>query len=460
MHRRAWLAIFTTLFAAHLAADSFTVAGIEHHQGYAPESLTFLQRDLGTQAAGGSVGWGAPTAFFGTLLGAGDFTCVELATANTDTGRNVLRARWPEGIVLLNRPDAFDLVLYEQGLAGQPEAFGLAVVEPGEETSGAPRFVAANAFDATKNQFATLIELRDFGIAENSGIVALDFISLHSELATGAGGNLQDVVTDPTGQGPLLLDFGEPDNATTFAILPGPMSANPTAPFPTGQYRPDLKYAAALTSNPLVVETTLTAPIGPTNSLAPFILASFARPMSDLLIENLIVKSPSPVTATIERVSPTEFLITFDATMDETLISVEFPEGAVVDATNPDFGNQHSSTILSIDRRRPELIITLVRVEPEPESLRCTFEIAISESCEAFDVQSIEVGGTSDPVLDSFHTAPDGSSAIVTLQLAATGSLSIALGEGFCKDQAGNVNIASQAAFSIMHPGSHGLLAR
>lgn len=144
-------------------------------------------------------------------------------------GRKVILVDW-EGMRLPNRPGE-DIVVYEVGSAGIPEAFMVAVRKKGATTFSPWRYEFANTFTSGYFVFATAFNLDDFGVAEGESIEAIRIANLIAA----------DRVDHSSGQGNVILGGG-----SGFVPLQGPLSDTPGQPYPVTSFDADIVYVGVL----------------------------------------------------------------------------------------------------------------------------------------------------------------------------------------------------------------------
>jgi PEP-CTERM motif len=153
-----------------------------------------------------------------TAMGRSGNTLIELGNS---TGRSIVQLDW-SGALLTNR-SGNDLVVYESGNAGAPEAFAVAVRRQGQTdfTNFLHRF--STSYTPETDLFATGFDLSDFGLGEGDAIDAIRIANL--------------IGTDRvSGDGQGFL--GGESLAST-----GPQGGGE---YPSGRFDPDIAYVVGL----------------------------------------------------------------------------------------------------------------------------------------------------------------------------------------------------------------------
>ena len=149
----------------------------------------------------------------------------------TPVVRKIFLVDW-EGMRLPNLPGE-DLVVYEVGSVGAPEAFMVAVRKKGETTFRPWRYEFADTYTTRYLVFATAFNLDDFGIAEGESIDAILIANLIDA----------DRVDHPSGQGNVILGGG-----SGYVPVQGPLSDTPTQPYQAARFDADIVYVGVLHS--------------------------------------------------------------------------------------------------------------------------------------------------------------------------------------------------------------------
>ncbi len=119
-------------------------------------------------------------------MGLSGNTLVELGNAN-GTARSILQLDW--GGALLNNRSGNDLVVYESGNSGAPEAFAVAVRRQGQTDFSNFLYRFSSSYNAETDLFATAFDLSDFGLGEGDAIDAIQIANLiTTDRVTGADG--------------------------------------------------------------------------------------------------------------------------------------------------------------------------------------------------------------------------------------------------------------------------------
>lgn len=154
-------------------------------------------------------------------MGLSGNTLVELGNAN-GTARSILQLDW--GGALLNNRSGNDLVVYESGNSGAPEAFAVAVRRQGQTDFSNFLYRFSSSYNAETDLFATAFDLSDFGLGEGD---AIDAIQIANLIGT-------DRVSGADGQGFL---------GGQYAPTTGPQGGGA---YSSGRFDADIAYAVGL----------------------------------------------------------------------------------------------------------------------------------------------------------------------------------------------------------------------
>ena len=197
------LLIFCGL-AARVSAAAFTVGGFTWDSDNAVTSAAFTEGGPGSLLAS-SFPEGSRS--IGSLLGGPNPGFVDITGGVNNTARHTLTMNWsaaPGGALLSNQPGQ-DLLIYEVGSAGLPEAYAVSVRNAATGISTPFHYFFSDSFDTPAAAFATAIDLSDFG----GGINFIDQVSVRS-IFNSAGPNGGDRVdlAGGSGEGPVTFDVG------------------------------------------------------------------------------------------------------------------------------------------------------------------------------------------------------------------------------------------------------------
>lgn len=177
-------------------------------------------------------------------MGLSSNSFVELGNA---TGRSIVQLDW--GGALLNNRSGNDLVVYESGNAGAPEAFAVAVRRQGQTDFTNFLYRFSSSYTPETDLFATAFDLSDFGLGEGD---AIDAIRIANLIGT-------DRVTREDGQGFL---------GGQYAPTTGPQGGGQ---YSSGRFDADIAYVVGLHD---VVQDRATVP-EPASGLGLLALGGF-----------------------------------------------------------------------------------------------------------------------------------------------------------------------------------------
>ena len=248
-------AMAMVLASCTASAASFTVGGFTWDSDNAVTTAAFTE---------GGPGFIAVTTFpegsrsIGNLVAGQSPAFVDITNTITNADRHTITMSWAgaaNGSRVPNTPGD-DLVIYETGSAGAPEAYAIAVRDSATSLYSLWHYYKSVSFDVSASAFATPIDLSDFG----AGIASIDQLAIRA-IFNSAGPNGGDRVdlTGGTGEGVVAFDVGA-GNFTNRLLEAGPQG--PAGEFAASRLDADIVYVVSLNNTIPAPEPTLGLLIG------------------------------------------------------------------------------------------------------------------------------------------------------------------------------------------------------
>lgn len=172
-----------------------------------------------------------------TVAGAMGLSSNRLVELGNSTARSILQLDW--GGALLSNRSGKDLVVYESGNAGAPEAFSVAVRRQGQTDFTNFLYQFSSSYNAETDLFATGFDLSDFGLGEGDAIDAIRIANLiATDRVTGDGqgflGGQNAPTTGPQGGGQYASGRFDADIAYVVGLhdVVSPVSQTPEQSVP------------------------------------------------------------------------------------------------------------------------------------------------------------------------------------------------------------------------------------